>query len=219
MIRGRTIDLKKLRMKDLSYILKWWQNQDLMRFYDRLPVHSPQELKEELMRNISASNRLDFLIETKTSEPVGITYLEKINWRDRHCKLHVMIGQTDQKNMFFGAEAEFHLLRYAFHQLNMHKVYGSVMEYASAAERLMKDMGFIEEAVLKDLSYQNGRYWDVHLYGLLDREFDAFINTSKGKRYLAASQEGIQTRKRQYRDSNVATTAENGGCPSKNIRR
>lgn len=194
MINGRTVNLKKLRLKDLNCILKWFQNQGLMRFYDRLPVHSPAELKDELIRNIHASNRLDFLIEAKTGEPIGITYLEKIHWKDRHCKLHVMIGQPDNRNLPFGAEAEFHLLRFAFHQLNMHKVYGSTMAYASAAERLMKDIGFTQEAVLKNISYQNGRYWDVHLYGLLDREFATFLKTSKGKRYLAASQEGIKIR-------------------------
>jgi len=186
MIKGRTVNLKRVRLNDLTCILKWWQNQHLMQYYDRLTIHSPLELGEELRRNLSTFNRFDFIIETKVREPIGLIYLQKINYNDRHCEMHIMVGEPDKKYQLSGVEAGFLLLYYAFNQLNMHKIYGHVMEFASGAERLLKAVGFKEEAVLKKAIHQKGRFWDVRLYGLLDKEFTVFLNTKGGKRYLTA---------------------------------
>ena len=194
MIKGRIVNLKRVRLNDLTYILKWWQNQDLMRYYDRLPIHSPLELGEELRRNLSTFNRFDFIIETKVGEPIGLIYLQKISYNDRHCEIHIMIGESDKNTQLAGVEAGFLLLYYAFNQLNIHKVYGHVMEFASGAERLMKAVDFKEEAILKKTIYQKGRFWDVRIYGLLNTEFAVFLNTPAGKRYLAAFQSDPKSR-------------------------
>lgn len=187
MIKGRTVNLRRMRLNDLTFIVNWWQNQELMRYYDRLPIHSPLELSEEIRKNIGASHRLDFVIETKSVDPIGLIYLSNINLSDRHCEMHIMIGEADRKNLFPGAEAGFLLLRYAFNHLNMNKVYGRVMEFATEAERLLIAIGFSEEAILRKIVCQKGRLWDLRIYGLLYREFEAILRKPKGKRYLARS--------------------------------
>ena len=188
MIKGRTVNLRRVRLNDLTFLLKWWQNQELMRYYDRLPIHSPLELDEELRKIISDSRRRSFIIETKSTDPIGLIYLSDIHPADRHCEIHIMIGEPDRKNLFPGAEAGFLLLRYAFHHLNMHKVYGRVLEFAPEAERLMIDIGFTKEAVLRRIVCQKGHLWDLNIYGLLNREYEAFLSEPKGRRYQARSQ-------------------------------
>ncbi|MBW2057722.1 MAG: GNAT family N-acetyltransferase [Deltaproteobacteria bacterium] len=193
MIKGRRVNLRRLRLSDLPCLLKWWADGELMRYYDRLPVNSPVEVEEEIRRNIGSPNRLDFMVETKRGEPVGLMYLQKIDWRNRHCELHIMVGEQARRNGLFGVEAAFLLSRYSFHQLNMHKIYGRVFEYASTVQTLTEHLGFRREAVLRNSVYQGGRYWDLYIYGLLKREFEAYLKTSKGRRgqrYLAASQPG-----------------------------
>ncbi len=193
MIEGRTVNLRRLKIDDLPNVFKWRQDAELMRYYDALPINMPSEIEEELRGDISSTNRLDFIIETKKGESIGTVYLKKINWKDRHTEVHVMVGERDKRYIFFGAEAEFLLLLYAFRQLNMHKVYGRVIEYAKEAENLVKEIGFKKEAVLRRVIYQKGQYWDLYLYGILDREFEEFLTTPKGRRYLAASQGSLQS--------------------------
>jgi RimJ/RimL family protein N-acetyltransferase len=188
MLKGWIVNLRRMRGNDLSYVLKWWQDATLMRYYDRLSIHSAVESSNELERSLKALDRIDFVVENKGGEPIGLTSLKEINWKDRHCELHIMIGEPRKRILFFGAEAGFLLLQYSFQKLNMHKVYGRVMAYAQEAERLMKTIGFMKEAVLKDITYQNGQYRDVHIFGLLDREYKASLKKSIAKRFLNASQ-------------------------------
>lgn len=188
MIRGRTVNLRRPKLDDLPNLIKWRQDADLSRYYDILPINMSSELAQELRNNIGSSHRLDFIIETKKGQPMGIAYLKNIRWDDRNAELHTMAGDKDKRHIVLGAEAVFLLLIYAFRQLNIHKIHGRVIEYAKEAEDLMKEVGFVKEAVLRKLVFQKGQYWDVYIYGLLDREFKEFLDGEKGRKYLTASQ-------------------------------
>lgn len=182
MIKGRTVNLRLVRFNDLSFLLKWWQDKDLMRFYDRLPVSSPLELGDELRARIDSRDRVDFIIETKAEQPIGLAYLQNINQRHRHCEIHIMVGERRAGLAYAGAEAAFHVLHYAFHQLNIHRVYSRIMEFASEADHLMRSAGFTKEAVLRRASFQKGRSWEIHVYGILAEEYRAFLRSPLGER-------------------------------------
>ena len=77
---------------------------------------------------------------------------------------------------------------YAFEKMNMRKIYGRFIEYASESKALIQAVGFQKEAVWRDYFYQKGRRWDFHVYGLLKRDFEVFLKTPKGRKYLNASQ-------------------------------
>lgn len=181
-------------MSDLPKIIQWWQDKELLKYYDELPVNSPSEMEHILRQNITATDRHDYIIENKKKDPIGRIYLSRINMEDRNLEIHTMVGEKNKRNMFFGAEAAFLILLHAFHQLGMHKVYGRVLEYAKEAEALQKDMGFTKEAILKKRYFQKGKYQDAFLYGLLDREFEDLLKSTKGQKYLAASRDNCRLR-------------------------
>ncbi len=52
-------------MSDLPKIIQWWQDKELLKYYDELPVNSPSEMEHILRQNITATDRLDYIIETK----------------------------------------------------------------------------------------------------------------------------------------------------------
>jgi RimJ/RimL family protein N-acetyltransferase len=192
MIKGSTVNLRRLKIDDLPYILKWRQDAELSRYYDELPINMPVEIEQEIHTKISSPNRLDLIIETKKGEAIGVVFLRNIRWKDRNAELHAMVGEKDKRHIFFGVEAEFLLLLYAFRKLNMHKIYGRMIEYAKEQEALVKEIGFEKEVVFRKFIYQKGRYWDLYIYGLLDREFEEFLKSKKGKRYLTAFRDELE---------------------------
>ena len=150
------VNIRGLRINDLPEIYKWRQNEELMRYYDTLPVDSPMEIETEMYNNLNSITRQDFIIETKTLNPIGIIFLNDINWKDRHAELQVLIGEKEKRHRAFGIEAELRMLIYAFHFLNLHKIYAQVIKYARESKRLIEQVGFVQEAVLKNKFYQKG---------------------------------------------------------------
>jgi RimJ/RimL family protein N-acetyltransferase len=188
MIEGWVVNLRRLKANDLRHLVKWRRDMELMACYDGLFFNAPDEVEQDLKRHIAASDRLDFLIETKKGKPLGIAFFDHIDRENRRLELNVMIGEKQGGVSFHGANSAFLLVLYAFEKMNMRKIYGRFIEYASESKALIQAVGFQKEAVWRDYFYQKGRRWDFHVYGLLKRDFEIFLKTPKGRKYLNASQ-------------------------------
>jgi len=188
MIRGRMVTLRKLRASDREYLTRWFGDRELMKYYDRLPVYNSAEIETELRQKISLETRHDYLIQAHDGKPVGLTYLDRIDLKNRHCELHVMIGRRNSRNTMLGAESAFLILMHSFRNLNMYKVYARVLEGSENIITLLHDLGFTMEANLKAYFYQGGVYKNLIIYGLMRTEFKAFLSTGKGRKYLYLSQ-------------------------------
>lgn len=180
-INGKSILLRTSIGSDLEYYREWWSNLELMRSFDQIPPMTYFEIEQEYKKNLASPNRLDFIIEDKSNKPLGTVFLKNINWINRNAEQHILIADPACQNLGFGIEAQYYILKHAFHQLNMHKLYGRILEYASGIIKSLEMVGYKKEAVCKNVAFHNGKYWDLFIYGLLSDEFTDFLNHDNAK--------------------------------------
>lgn len=189
MINGRSVSLKKLESDYLHHIYKWRNDPDLMSFYGLYPIISIDKVQEEIKANKNLKNRLDFIVLSKNRDPIGMVWLKRIDWINSNCELNCMIGEKSFRSKVFGAEAIFLLLLLCMNELNLHKVYAKIIEFAHESHDLVSHAGFKKEAVLRKMVFQDGKYWDLIIFGLLRKEFERFINSTQGQKYLLSSRQ------------------------------
>ena len=63
------------------------------------------------------------------------------------------------------------MLKYAFTELNLHKVRASVFTPNKRSLRAAEKLGLNKEAVVKDEIYVDGEYHDIHKWGLTKEEW------------------------------------------------
>lgn len=177
MIRGRTVTLRRLTLEDVPHLRAWWQDAELMRFYDLLPIKNSQEIREEVCGLLKNPTRLDFLVHDIQGHPIGQAYLKNIDWKNRHCDIVVMIAHPEYRRRFCGAETSFLLLRHAFHELNMHKVYARILDHAKDSLALARILPFEEEAVLRKTATQNDTRRSIYIFALTKVRFDDLFDT------------------------------------------
>jgi len=187
LIDGRTVSLKKLEPDYLHHIYKWRNDPELMDFYGLYPTISMDKVHEEIKANKNLKNRLDFIVLSKNRDPIGMVWVKRIDWINSNCELNCMIGEKSYRSKVFGAEAIFLLLLFCMNELNLHKVYAKIIEFARESHKLVSHIGFKKEIALKKMVFQHGKYWDLIIYGLLRKEFEAFINSTQGQKYLLSS--------------------------------
>jgi hypothetical protein len=63
------------------------------------------------------------------------------------------------------------LFEYGFRELGLHRIWAEV--YANATEILAIDskLGFKTEGVLREVYWNEGRWWDSHIISVLDSEW------------------------------------------------
>ncbi len=121
----------------------------------------------------SHSDRPDsagFVIETLEGEAIGGCGFDDIDPRPRTAVLGVWIGRPywDQG---YGTDAVRTLCRFGFRQMNLQRITLRVYETNPKAIHTYEKIGFKTEGKLRREQFQDGRYIDVLMMGVLAEEF------------------------------------------------
>ena len=166
--KGEKVRLRALEREDLRQCVEWFRDPEVREnlFLDR-PVSMAEEEKwfEE---HLKRGNDIIFCIETKQGKYIGNIGIHRIDHKNRHAELGIFIGDKSYWNKGCGTEAIRLALRYAFDDLNMHKVYLTHFEGNERARRCYEKCGFVQEGVLRDHIFKHGRYHDHPMMSVIN---------------------------------------------------
>ena len=175
MIEGKLVRLRAVEPEDAENAFRWMNDPEVTR---NLMARYPFSLEAEREWVKGAGKPLDFAnarfaIETKDGVHIGHCGLHGGNAESRHAELGIMIGEKEYWGRGFGTETMLTLLRFAFEQMNLHKVSLGVFEFNERGLAMYTKLGFVEEGRLREDLFQDGRYWDLVRMSILRREYDA----------------------------------------------
>ena len=101
---------------------------------------------------------------------VGMVSLTRIDYVNRNAEYNAMVGERASQNRGIGTAATRAMVRHGFFDLNLHRIYVSIVRENISSIRMCEKAGFREEGTIRDGAYKNGRYHDLVLMGVLDSE-------------------------------------------------
>ena len=96
--------------------------------------------------------------------------------------LEVMLTDSKAIRRGFGVEAGKLISYYGVDVLGLRRIEAKVYEYNRLSANSLRRNGFQQEGLLRKAGYQDGRYWDVLVFGILKDEIDE--QRRKDKPYL-----------------------------------
>jgi RimJ/RimL family protein N-acetyltransferase len=99
---------------------------------------------------------------------------------DRRARLGIVIGDKRYWSKGYGTDAMLTLLRFAFDEMNLHRVDLSVDAENARAIACYRKCGFVEEARMRQIVYREGMHRDQLIMGILRDEFYALHGRRKG---------------------------------------
>jgi len=127
----------------------------------------------EEMQARQGKEQLHLGIFTAQGELLGDIQLANIDWRNRTATIGYGISRVADRSKGFATDAVLTLLRFAFHEFDLHRVTADPAEYNTASQRVLEKAGFIREGRARQAIYMDGRRHNTLLYGVLRGEFDA----------------------------------------------
>lgn len=186
-LRGENIFLKALNKQDIieSNWYGWFNDEKLC---ENLQKHYfPNTLEEQVdyfNKNIfSSSTKLQLgIFKYEIEKLLGVISLNDIDYINRKAEMSVIIGEPEGKDTVTLLESWKLLLNHGFNTLNLNKIYsGTVLK--EIVILMKKTIGFVEEGVLRQDVFKNGKYLDVYYVSILKDEFNRkFSNYKKSNK-------------------------------------
>jgi ribosomal-protein-alanine N-acetyltransferase len=113
------------------------------------------------------------IAEAETNRCVGHVGLYNIDYRIRMAEFAIMLGNPTTWNKGLGRACTNFMLNYGFRDLNLNRIYLTVLATNERAMRLYHSLGFRDEGRMRQAQYKDGQYIDVFMMSLLRSEFSA----------------------------------------------
>jgi diamine N-acetyltransferase len=172
---AETIYLRPLEPEDGPQVAPWLVEAEISGpFSNGLPVS--EEAARRRIETVTRDERqVGFAVALRADDRlVGAVRLYRLSPQRRNCGYSLALAPASS---FRGAaaaarEATRLVLAYAFDTLNLHRVYVQLPASDRAARSSFAAAGFIEEGVLRQEAWRDGKYDDVAVMGLLREELD-----------------------------------------------
>jgi RimJ/RimL family protein N-acetyltransferase len=173
---GPNVRLTTLGADDLPVLARWYQDAEYLRLLDAVSAapRAPSALREWIENRQRAHDGFLFGVRLHADdELIGVVELDGILWNQQASWLSIGIGEPGRRGQGYGAEALRLALDFAFRELNLHRVQLTVFSYNVAAIALYEKLGFQREGAYREFLQRDGQRYDMYLYGLLRREWEA----------------------------------------------
>lgn len=174
MLFGEGVRLRSIEREDIPTFVRWFNDPEVRQY---LLMYEPMsKAKEERWFEDYLNRKNDYLfaIEALIDDEwthIGNTGLHQIDWKNRMAVFGIVLGEKAYWGQGLGSDAARILLRFAFEELNLHRVELEVFDFNPRAIRSYEKVGFRHEGTRREAFFRNGRYQDVHLMSILQKEF------------------------------------------------
>ena len=144
-IAGERVSLRPVRPEDADWLLKWAQDPEVARLAQGAYPTSLEETVEWLQQAQRDRYRKVYVILGPDGRPIGDIDLHHIAWRSGEGELRIRIGEPALWGRGYGSDAIRALLRHAFQQGHLRRVYLRVLRTNRRAVRCYEKCGFRPE--------------------------------------------------------------------------
>jgi len=153
----------------------WTHDPEYLHSFDPAPARpqSPDQIRKKYeAAEKDKEKQFYFAIRTRTDDRlIGFVKLSDISWNHGNDNLLIGIGSPDDRDQGYGRESLRMILRYAFGELNLHRVTAGVLGYNERAIRFFERAGFTVEVRRREAIHRYGQRWDDVMLGLLREEW------------------------------------------------
>ena len=157
--------LRKLEQKDVPYMMEWMQDPAVTcNFRVNFGAMTEKDVIEFVNNSFTDENK-NFAIVDEHDEYMGTISLKHISDTDKNAE-YAIVTRRKAHGTGLAYEATKEIIKYAFEELGLHRVYLNVLEENKRANRFYEKAGFTYEGKFKDHLFLDNTYKNLNWYGI-----------------------------------------------------
>jgi RimJ/RimL family protein N-acetyltransferase len=171
LLKGDKVTLRPAREHDAEHFVRWFADMEITRFLSRRMAITLQQEQEFLKKIGESKDDVWWVIEVD-GEAIGATGIHGIDWIDANGTTGIMIGEKDQWRKGYATDAMQLRTRYAFRELNLHKLMTEVDTENEASRKALERNGYRTVGVRRDQTFREGKWKDRWLGEVLRDDWE-----------------------------------------------
>lgn len=170
-IKGKKVTLRFIEPGDLEAIREMTNDPEQEYMIGGWSFPAAVKHQEDWYQRVLADkNNLRFAIDFDGIF-VGLVTLTDIDWKNRRAKSGIRLTLDAPKQQGIATDALLTMLDYAFEELNLNRIFATIIEHNEASRRLHAKCGYHEEGLLRQSVYKRGKYHDEIQLSVLKSEY------------------------------------------------
>ena len=187
-IQGEKIYLRAMELSDMDVYQEMLNDESISQNVGgwSFPVSKFEQEHWFQKSVLDPRNKRFSIVLKETDEVVGMVTLTDIDWQNRSAFHGIKLRSSCPKRQGIATDAVMTLMKYAFEEVNLHRLDGSILAYNKASENLYMKCGWSVEGTKKDAVFRNGKYHDLNITGItkaryleIKQKFSALQETTK----------------------------------------
>lgn len=162
------IFLRPITIDDAPLIVKWRNDPNVISHCMSKATVSIESNREFFRNYVETGKYKQYIVECADETigvalyPIASVYLKDIDYVNKKCELCIFTSTDSEWTIESQSIAVRILIKKAFEEFDMHKVYTYVFNKFQGEVELLKSAGFSSEAILKDEAINcDGKYEDI----------------------------------------------------------
>ena len=139
--------------------MRWFADMEVTRHLNRRSAISLQQ-EQEFLKKVGESKDDVWWVMEAEGKPIGATGVMGINWLDANGTTGIVIGEKASWGKGYATEAMRLRTRYAFRELNLHKLMTEVDAGNEASRKALERNGYQAVGIRREQTFREGKWRD-----------------------------------------------------------
>ncbi len=166
------IQVREIIEEDVPVINQWRNDPEVMQYltnqFRYIGLQADRNWFAYYQQHRNEAVRLAILDEGSFVGTVQLTQIDRMN---QQAEYSIMIGEKKHQSKGLGRQATQAILKHGFFDLNLHRIYLTVLPDNERAIRLYESIGFQREGIYRRSLFKDGQFVDVMGMSLLRDEY------------------------------------------------
>jgi RimJ/RimL family protein N-acetyltransferase len=171
LLRGEKVTLRPARENDAEDFVRWFADMEVTRFLSRRMAITLQQ-EQEFLKKLGESKDDVWWVLEADGKAIGATGIHRIDWIDANATTGIMIGEKDHWRKGYATEAMQLRTRYAFRELNLHKLLTEVDTDNEASKKALERNGYKAVGIRREQTFREGKWKDRWLGEVLRDDWE-----------------------------------------------
>lgn len=150
---------------DIPLIYKMMNGNDQYLFSTKLSFNSISTFSEWFIERLHHSFHDFFIIELSDGKAIGYIHNYDFSLINGHCKIVEYLNE-ESRHGGIGAAVAIQYMNYLFKKYPLNKIFTTVYNYNAESIMSNSKAGFINEGMIKEFRYHDGKYHDLQIFSI-----------------------------------------------------